>query len=174
MVSPAAHVMFGYERGFAFQNLRISDFIVPEDLERARSNIMLMYQGDYHGPNEYRGVRKDRSIIDIEVNSEFVRGADGIPTKMVFIVRDITERKHIERDRDKLIADLQKAFAEIKTLQGILPICSSCNKIRGEKGSWKQMEVYISEHSAAEFSHGYCPECGKKALKEFERLKKNK
>ncbi len=96
MVSPAAYTIFGYERGYTFQNLRIYDFIVPEDLERARSNIMQMFQGDYQGPNEYHGVRKDRSIIDIEVNSELIRGADGQPTKIVFIVRDITERKRFE------------------------------------------------------------------------------
>ncbi len=71
------------------------------------------------------------------------------------------------------IAELQKALAEIKTLHGILPICSVCKKIRDDKGSWEQMEVYIKTHSEADFSHGYCPECAKKVLMEIEAFKKS-
>ena len=79
------------------------------------------------------------------------------------------------QEREQLIADLQKAFAEIKTLQGILPICSVCKKIRDDKDAWKQMETFISEHSDAMFSHGYCPECAQKALEEAKEFnKKNK
>lgn len=71
------------------------------------------------------------------------------------------------------IAELQKALTELKTLHGILPICSVCKKIRDDKGSWEQMEVYIRTHSEAEFSHGYCPECAKKVQTEFEAFKKS-
>jgi hypothetical protein len=74
------------------------------------------------------------------------------------------------REREKLIDDLQKAIAEIKTLQGILPICSICKKIRDDKDAWNQMETFISEHSDAVFSHGYCPDCAKKVM---EDIKKN-
>lgn len=68
------------------------------------------------------------------------------------------------REREQLIAELQKALAEIKTLQGILPICSVCKKIRDDQDAWKQLEQFITEHSEAVFSHGYCPECAQKAL----------
>lgn len=57
--------------------------------------------------------------------------------------------------------ELQQALKEIKTLQGILPICSYCKKIRDDKGSWNQLETYIHHHSEAQFSHGICPECAK-------------
>ena len=77
-------------------------------------------------------------------------------------VRDITDRKHANEQRDGLISDLQKALVEIKTLRGILPICSHCKKIRDDKGDWNQIESYIHKHSDAEFSHGICPECAKK------------
>lgn len=77
------------------------------------------------------------------------------------------------RQVNRYIAELQRAFAEIKTLHGILPICSVCKKIRDDKGSWEQMEVYISEHTEADFSHGYCPECAKKALAGLEAFKNN-
>jgi hypothetical protein len=58
--------------------------------------------------------------------------------------------------------ELQKALASIKILQGLLPICASCKKIRDDKGYWKQLEVYIRDHSEADFSHGICPECVEK------------
>lgn len=91
--------------------------------------------------------------------------------EVVVIVRNITERKHIEQEREELIAELQKALTEIKTLQGILPICVMCKKIRDDAGSWTQLERYISEHSEADFSHGYCPDCFQKAMAELELFK---
>ena len=72
--------------------------------------------------------------------------------------------------RQKLQAQnraLQTALAEIKTLHGIIPICSHCNKIRDEKGLWNRLEEYIRNHSEAEFSHGICPTCAKKHYSDF-------
>jgi len=65
------------------------------------------------------------------------------------------------------IGELQRALAEIKTLRGIVPICASCKKIRDDAGFWQQVEVYVRDHSEAEFSHGICPECMKKLYPEF-------
>jgi len=73
-------------------------------------------------------------------------------------------RRKAEREREKLLAELQEALRTIKTLSGFLPICSSCKKIRDEKGTWTQMEVYVQSRSNAEFTHGICPECAKKVL----------
>lgn len=58
-------------------------------------------------------------------------------------------------------AELEQAAEEIRTLRGILPICSSCKKIRDDEGAWQQMEEYVSERSEAQFSHGICPSCSK-------------
>lgn len=60
------------------------------------------------------------------------------------------------------VQELRKANEHIKTLQGILPICSFCKKIRDDQGYWNQVEEYISIHSDAEFTHSFCPECVKK------------
>jgi hypothetical protein len=76
--------------------------------------------------------------------------------------REMTIRKNAEKDKEKLIYDLQKALSDVKQLSGLLPICASCKNIRDDKGYWKQIEGYISEHSEAEFSHSICPECAKK------------
>ena len=68
---------------------------------------------------------------------------------------DITDIRRTQKD-------LEEAVKEIKTLKGILPICSSCKNIRDDKGYWNQIESYIEEHSDADFSHSICPECAKK------------
>ncbi len=77
------------------------------------------------------------------------------------------ERNRVEEEREKLIRDLQKALSEVKKLSGFLPICASCKKIRDDKGYWNQVEVYIRDHSEAEFSHGICPDCMKKLYPDF-------
>jgi PAS domain S-box-containing protein len=82
-------------------------------------------------------------------------------------VQDITRSKEFEEEREKLISDLQKALSEIKSLRGIIPICSSCKKIRNDRGYWQQVEVFVTEHSDAEFTHGLCPECAKKLYGDY-------
>lgn len=77
-------------------------------------------------------------------------------------VGERTERKRAEAERKKLIQELQEALARVKLLSGMLRICSSCKKIRDNKGYWTQIEVYIRDHSETEFSHGICPDCFKK------------
>lgn len=64
-------------------------------------------------------------------------------------------------------AELETALAKVKLLSGLLPICASCKKIRDDEGYWQQIEVYIREHSEAQFSHGICPECMVKLYPEF-------
>jgi PAS domain S-box-containing protein len=88
---------------------------------------------------------------------------------LVGICRDVTELKHQERilratlaDQAKLVADLQEALNHVKTLQGLLPICAFCHKIRNAEGKWETLESYVSGHTEADFSHGFCPECGEK------------
>jgi preprotein translocase subunit YajC len=76
--------------------------------------------------------------------------------------KTISKRKQAEKEREKLIAELQDAVTKIKTLGGLLPICSNCKKIRDDKGYWNQIESYIRDHSEAEFTHGICPKCAKK------------
>ena len=68
--------------------------------------------------------------------------------------------KHqMEESRRELTLELQEALAKVKMLSGLLPICASCKNIRNDEGYWEQIEVYIRDHSEAEFSHGICPEC---------------
>lgn len=84
------------------------------------------------------------------------------------------EKRQTEEDRERLILELRAALAKVKLLEGIIPICMYCKKIRDDKQSWQPLERYITEHSEALFSHGICPECEKRmekeALKELENL----
>lgn len=71
------------------------------------------------------------------------------------------------KERESLITQLESALAEVKRLSGLLPICSSCKKIRDENGEWHQIESYIHSHSEADFSHSICPECKPKVYPEL-------
>lgn len=85
----------------------------------------------------------------------------------VAFLRNITKRKLAEEEREQLIEELQEALMKVKTLSGLIPICSSCKKIRDDKGFWNQVEAYVEDHSEAEFSHGFCPECMNKLYPNF-------
>jgi sigma-B regulation protein RsbU (phosphoserine phosphatase) len=57
------------------------------------------------------------------------------------------------------VRKLEEALSNVKQLQGLLPMCSYCKRIRDDQNYWQQVESYISHHSAVQFSHSYCPEC---------------
>lgn len=82
-------------------------------------------------------------------------------------VNDITARKSAEEERERLVAEREKALQAVKVLSGLMPICSVCKKIRDDSGYWNQIESYIQSHSQAEFSHGICPECQRTHYPEF-------
>lgn len=83
-------------------------------------------------------------------------------------------RKMLEEKTLLAVREREKALEDIKVLQGLLPICASCKKIRDDKGYWTQIESYIRDHSEAEFSHGICPECVEKLYPELHKKKKLK
>ncbi len=88
--------------------------------------------------------------------------------------KEIMERKNSQKEREKLIGELEEALGNIKTLKGLIPICSSCKKIRDDTGFWNQIEAYIETRSEALFSHGICPECSEKLYGDQEWYKKSK
>ncbi len=65
-------------------------------------------------------------------------------------------------EHEQTESELHETLKKVRTLTGLLPICSSCKKIRDDKGYWNQLEAFITEHSHAEFSHSICPECARK------------
>lgn len=87
--------------------------------------------------------------------------------KNALLAEEIAERTELEREREKLIVQLQEALAQVRTLSGFLPICASCKKIRDDSGYWKQIEAYLCAHTDVTFSHGICPECAEKLYGDF-------
>jgi len=81
--------------------------------------------------------------------------------------KEVLERRKAEDEKEKLIVELKESLAKIKTLNGLLPICSWCKKIRNDAGYWQQLESYIGQHSGAEFSHGICPDCLREKYPEY-------
>ncbi|MEI8342718.1 MAG: PAS domain-containing protein, partial [Verrucomicrobiota bacterium] len=108
---------------------------------------------------EVRNRAKDGSYYWVDATIVPFLDDDGNVIQHVAIRTEITARKNAEEDREKLIQELKTALAEVKTLSGLLPICCSCKKVRDDTGYWNQIEAYISRHSDALFSHGYCPDC---------------
>lgn len=114
-------------------------------------------------------------LADQDIGAEAVRaGAQDYLFKEEvtgsLLVRSILyaiERKKMMVEREKLRQELEDALDQVKLLSGFLPICCSCKKIRDDKGYWQQIELYISNHSDVEFSHGICEECSKKLYPEF-------
>lgn len=104
--------------------------------------------------------KKDGSIVPVEISARSIEIDD--KKLMISIFRDIVERKKAELERVDLIKKLKTALEEVKKLSGLLPICSSCKKIRDDQGYWNQIEGYIQRHSEAKFSHSICPECSDK------------
>lgn len=148
--------MLGYSKE-EVQQLHVWDW----DIHFNRKQVLELADVDNSGLHfvaKHR--RKDGRIIDVELsnNGTAYRGQKLI----LCICRDITDRKKAEEEREDLINRLQDSLAEIKTLRGILPICSSCKKIRDDDGYWQLIESYIGKHSDAQFSHGLCPDCVKK------------
>jgi PAS domain S-box-containing protein len=139
-------------------SFKIPDFHPPEALEISQWAFeTIIREGFVSFETDFK--KKTGEVLPFEVSSSLYEIGD----KKVIqgIIRDITERKQAEEERKKLINELQKALKEIKTLRGILPLCSFCKKIRDDKGYWEQVDVYIYKYSEADISHSICPECAK-------------
>ena len=81
----------------------------------------------------------------------------------------------LQRSLAVRVQQLEDALARVKQLQGLVPICSYCKKIRDDRNYWQQLESYLSDHSEATFSHGICPDCYEKIVKPgLEKLSQRK
>ena len=154
--NPAFLRAWRFDDAKEFLGRPFSDFWL---VEHRLDEIMQALLGEGTWFDEIEAKRKDGSLFDVQVLAAMVSDKEGNPVALTSTSVDVTDRKRAEQERERLLAELQDAALQVKTLSGMLPICSSCKKIRDDTGYWNQIEVYIRDHSEAEFSHGICPEC---------------
>lgn len=162
-----AEKIFGFAAGEVLD--RSVEFLLPERFHHAHQ---AQREDFLHQPADrlmgydrtVLGRRKDGTEIPLEVGLSHARSGGRL--LVTAVVLDISRRRRVEAEREKLIEELRTALDNVKQLSGLLPICASCKKIRDDNGYWNQIESYIRDHSEAEFSHGLCPDCAKKLYPE--------
>lgn len=165
MANKAAAAMHGYTVA-ELSGMTIMDLDTPDAARRASDIIRRILIGEWI-KTEMHHRKKDGTVFPVDISAGLLEF--GGHKYILAIDRDITNRRQIEEGREKLIRELRVALENIKTLKGLLPICSSCKNIRDDKGYWNQIETYIASHSEAEFSHGLCPLCMEKLYPGFNK-----
>lgn len=156
---PAMCRLLGYSE-IEIQGIRISEIHPKDRLNYAISEFEAHAKGEKTLSENLPFLKTDGTIVytDITGTTSMIAGRHC----SVAFLRDITKRMRAEQERKALIEELQEALNKVKTLSGLIPICSSCKNIRDDKGFWNQVVAYVENHSEAEFTHGFCPECMKK------------
>jgi PAS domain S-box-containing protein len=137
----------------------VVEWTAPHDLERNAAEVKQCAERGWTRNLEIDYVNRQGEITPIEVNATVIGSGEAV--RILALCRDITERRRLQQERERLITELQQALAEVKELSGLLPICAGCKKIRDDRGYWNQIESYIVARSKAQFTHGLCPECVK-------------
>jgi PAS domain S-box-containing protein len=168
--NPSFCKMFDYDHD-DIMGMNAAEIFCTREI-RSFSDVVAIVDVSKNDSQEFVVENKEGRSFVVEVTASNVTASTGeIAGRMASFV-DITKRKEIEADREKLIGKLQDALNKIRTLRGIIPICASCKKIRDDKGYWNQLEIYINEHSEAQFSHGICPECAEKLYPDLKPQKR--
>jgi hypothetical protein len=152
--------MFEYAHRKEVIGSDVADLFASKDI-KSMADVTAMIDLTKGETGEFIVVRSDGTKFYVEVSSSTVTNDMGQIVGAMASFVDITGRKQTEMEKEDLINQLQKALAKIKTLRGLVPICASCKKIRDDKGFWHQVEVYVRDHSAAQFSHSICPDCAR-------------
>lgn len=159
--SGGAQALSGYPPEF-FAGMKLKDYrklIDPADLEANRVAVVSALAENRHYTVTYRikdGTGRTRWVWDQGVG---IRDEDGRLVSREGYISDITAQVEAAAENERLVGELRRALSEVKTLTGLIPICASCKKIRDDKGYWNNLEIYISEHTGADFTHGICPDC---------------
>lgn len=157
--------MLGYGPDEIEPNVRAWRALVhPDDGPRAQRALERHFSGQddrYEVEHRMRTKSGDWKWV-LARGRAVVRDGKGRVLRMAGTHKDISGAKQAESDRERLISQLEAALAQVRTLSGLLPICGWCKSIRDDRGQWQRLEQYLSERSAAQFSHGICPRCAEK------------
>lgn len=170
-VSPSIESVSGYTAQ-EIQRVPIERQLTPQSYAKAMEYLAEGHRKYKMGKNvkrktEFELRHKDGSNYWVEVTGKFFK-ADNQKTQLFGVMRNISQQRVIEKERDALLLKLEESLshqkaleAENEMLRGLLPICSGCKKIRDEDGTWWHVEEYVAMHSEADFSHTICPPCRK-------------
>ena len=166
--NPAACRLFGYTLD-EFRSLGRSAVVDPSDTRLAAALAQRRETGRFEGVLTLQ--RKDGSRFLAALSSAIYTDSSGEQRTSMF-VRDLTEQEQREEALRVANAKLSRAIDEVHQLQGILPICCYCKRIRDDADYWQQVDAYISAHAPVQFSHCVCPTCYEKhVLPELENYK---
>ena len=162
--NPRAEVIFGWTAGEAVGE-KLSEVVIPPQYREAHIRGLRHFLATGQGPVlnrriEITALRRDGTEFPVELSILPLKV--GASYRFNAFVADISERQRAKEELERLVRDLMDALAQVKTMKGLLPICSSCKKIRSDENYWKNIETYIEEHSEASFTHGICPDCVQK------------
>jgi len=164
--NPAAELLFGY-RAEEIVGRSIVVLFPLSHRDELLDILACIRRGETVGIRETERLHKNGQVIPVSVTVSPIKDAYGEVIGASAITRDISRQKQTEHnlqvalaDRDRLVAELQTALKQVKTLRGLLPICGFCHKIRDANGNWERFESYIASRTEADFTHGCCPECG--------------
>jgi len=162
--------LFGYAANEALGR-SIVDLFAPDGRPAVSKLLASLVRGEERPPVEMVGLRKDGGPVDVALTISPIKDAEGKLIGASSFAYNITERKHLEAERQKMIQQLNETLSRVKTLSGLLPICASCKKVRDDRGYWQKLETFVHEHSEAEFSHSICPDCMETLYPDFVRSK---
>ena len=154
--------VLGYEPG-GLLGRKAFELVHPDDQPAA---TVIFNSPDGEGRAVFRYRHQNGEWRWLESTGKAYTTAEG-ESRDVVISRDITERKAKEEEHEAHRILLQHALDNIKTLRGLLPICSHCKKIRDNQGQWHMVETYVKDRADVDFSHGICPDCLNKHYSQF-------
>jgi len=154
--------LLGIERS-ALMNRPFRNFVHANDIPSFNTFLDLIFVNQKKATCEVMLLHEKGHTFFVQI--EAISFGAGEECLMALI--DISERKQAQKELALKMIQLESSLAMVKQLEGIIPICGYCKKIRDDKQSWQQLEKYITEHSEASFSHGICPECRKKQEGDF-------
>lgn len=156
----------GAEKLYGFQEPEVLGHpflgsIPPGRREEFQSLMVRARKGEHILDYGFERLHKGGALLQVAIDLSPLRTAEGEIIGTADIVRDIAVRRSAEEERERLIAELKEALAQVRTLRGLVPICASCKKIRDDAGYWTQVEKFVQDHTHAMFSHGMCPDCAR-------------
>jgi PAS domain S-box-containing protein len=162
--SPSVERTFGFKREDVLADgwYRLSSIDGDDPTERKKQIAAVAQSG--HGQVAY-----EKEVRDAAGQHHWIlwQNSPFLDHGLIGVGSEVTDLKKVQQERDQLIGQLQERIQQVRTLEGLLPICMHCKKIRDDGGYWNEVEKFVRDHSDAKFTHGICPECEKKHYGDF-------